>query len=97
MKCNHTIQPETVNILGHTSTTHAPNHIPDAQEEPPRKQSLWERVKYIVKKGLGYIRPAVVFTKENIVPIATAVAALLNAWTNYCRCTGKARDSVCYA
>ncbi len=56
----------------------------------------WGRIKSKVKKVFGYIKQAVTYLKVEIVPIAIAVAGVMNAWTNYRRCTGKARDAACY-
>lgn len=96
---DHTIRPETINILGNSSRTSASSHIPvpTAQEEYTHKQSLWGRIKSKVKKVFGYIKQAVTYLKVEIVPIAIATASVMNAWSNYRRCTGKARDAVCYA
>lgn len=93
MTYDHTIRPTTINILGNssrTATSIQATYTPSAQKELPPKQSLWQRIRAKAKEALEYI-------KDTLVPIATAAAALLNAWTNYRRCTGKARDSVCYA
>lgn len=93
MTYDHTIKPTTINILGNSpraTTTKQSSYTPNTQEESTPRQSLWERIKSGAKKVLEFI-------KDTIVPIVTATAALLNAWTNYRRCTGKARDAACYA
>lgn len=100
MTYDHTIKPTTINILGNSPralTTRQSSYTPNTQEESTSKQSLWQRIKSGVKKVIGYADQALRYFKENIGPTIIAAASLLNAWTNYRRCTGKARDSVCYA
>lgn len=100
MTCDHTIKPTTLNILGNSPRTATPSHspyTPSIQEDSLPRQSLWNRIKSGVKRAFGYVNQALGYIRENIVPISIAVAGLLNAWTNYHRCTGKARDAACYA
>lgn len=97
MTYDHTIKPETINILGNPPRTSTPSHVPTAQEKSTHEQSLWGRIKSKVKKVFGYIKLAVTYIKVEIVPIAIAAAGVMNAWSNYRRCTGKARDAACYA
>lgn len=97
MTYDHTIKPATINILGNSPRTSVPSHTPNVQDNSAHKQSLWERIKSGAKKVIGYVDQTLKYLKENIVPTIIATAGLLNAWANYRRCTGKARDSVCYA
>ena len=99
MSCDHTIKPTTLNVLGSSPRIATPSHspyTPNAQEDSTPWQSLWGRLKSKVKKVFGYIKSVVTYFKVEIVPIAIAAAGVMNAWSNYRRCTGKARDAVCY-
>lgn len=100
MSCDHTIKPTTLNVLGSSPRIATPSHspyTPNAQEDSTPRQSLWGRLKSKVKKVFGYIKSVVTYFKVEIVPIAIAAAGVMNAWSNYRRCTGKARDAACCA
>lgn len=94
---NRYIKPSALNILGTPLRASASTHSSNVQEESTPGQSLWERIKSGAKRVLGYISQTLMYIRENIVPIATVVASIMNAWSNYQRCSGKARDSACYA
>lgn len=100
MTYDHTIRPTTINILGNSPRTATPSptpYTPNTQEESTPRQSLWQRIKSGIKKVFDCIKPVVAYIKDEIVPIAIATAGVMNAWSNYRRCMGKARDSVCCA
>ncbi len=86
MNYEYTIRPEAINILGSSPTTPAPNYTSNTQKDSPQKHSLW-----------GWVKQAINFIKEEVAPILTAVASLMNAWSNLRRSTGNTRDNVCYA
>lgn len=93
MDCHYTIKPEALNILGSSQRINAQGT--KVQENPIHKQKLWERIKSKVKKAFELVDKTLVYIKETIAPIATAVASLLNAWSNFQHCTGHVRYKAC--
>ena len=83
MSCNYLIRPEALNILGGSQSAYGQNQR--VQEDPPREETWWEKIKSNTKKALSAIKRALVCVKEYLVPIMAATAGLLNAWGNYQR------------
>lgn len=80
MNSDYTIKPSTLFILGgigeerHQSST--------AQKEPQHEGSCWQRFKSTVKKIGGFIKQAVSYVKNDIVPILDSVTGFINAINN---------------
>lgn len=71
----------SLDILGGTNE-YTPKS-PPAQKESQQKKSLRERIKSAVRKIGCFIKWAVSFVKNDIVPIASVVATVINAVSNY--------------
>ena len=111
MLINHTLRPETVNILGGTQQTYYQETTVQysvAQEESTSKKTWWGKFKAKAKKAFDNFKPkaqkmfnkfkeAVVFVKENVAPILTATAVCLNAWGLFRRSTDNGRYTTCAA
>lgn len=105
------IRPETINILGHTqwpTNQYMTNQCFETQEEPTRKQTWWGKFKAKAKKAFDKFKPkaqkaldtfkeAVIFVKDNIVPIIIAVAGAFNAWSYFRHSSGNVRCTACVA
>lgn len=93
MGYHYTIRPEALNILGNPQRTNAQGT--KAQEKLIHDQTLLGWIKSKVKKAFEYVDKALTYIKETIVPIATAAAGILNAWSNFQHCTGHVRYKAC--
>ena len=109
MFSNHTLWPETINILGGTQQTYYQRttvQYSEVQEESTSKKTWWGRFKAKAKKAFDKFKPkaekaleklkeAVVFVKENVAPILTATASFLSAWGFFKRNTDNGRYTTC--
>lgn len=97
---NHTLWPETVNILGGTQQTYHQRtavQYSEAQEESTSKKTWWGRFKDKAKKALDKFKENVIFVKEYVAPILTAAASILTAWGAFKRSTDNGRYTTCAA
>lgn len=92
------IRPATINILGNTQRSAnqcTTNQCFEIQEESTRKQSWWGKFKDKAKKAFDKFKEAVTFVKDSIVPIVTAAASFLNAWSYFQHSTRSVRCRAC--
>lgn len=82
---NRYIKPSTLNILGgeqrfaHQTAKDQPNFTP--------KQTWKDKIKSSAQKVFGFLKRALDYTKDVIVPIVVAVSGILKAWGNLRRNT----------
>ena len=82
---NRYVNPSALNILGGEQ-----EFTPPAAEDQPNlapKRTWKDKLKSGVKKVFGFLKRALDYTKNVVVPIVVAASGFLNAWSNLHRRT----------
>lgn len=78
---NRYIDPSALNILGGAQTP--PTQTTEEQFDFTPNQTWRDKIKSGAKKLFSFLKRALDYTKEVIVPVAIAASGLINAWSNF--------------
>lgn len=87
---NRYIYPSALNILGGEQTP--PTQTSDEQCDFTPEQTWKDKIKSSAKKVFGFLKRALDYIKEVVVPVVTAASGILNAWSNFRRYSESGRS-----